>query len=93
MVEFFRVLYKDQEVINYEKTEVIFRNFSLFETKIYLKIEDPLDKAGAYNLGGLGSLLYTKIEGCFYNVLGLPVPKLENMLNSIDMSLLDFIKP
>jgi septum formation protein len=63
-----------------ETTEVKFRKLTVDEVKSYLKRENVLDKAGAYNVLGYGSILVEKIDGCFYNIAGLPVAKFVDML-------------
>ncbi len=63
-----------------ESTEVKFRKLTADDIGGYLDREDVLDKAGAYNVFGYGSLLVEKINGCFYNVAGLPVAKFVSML-------------
>ena len=55
------------------RTGVTFRELSDTDIDIYCRSGEPLDKAGAYGIQGLGSLLVKKIDGEFYNVVGLPV--------------------
>ncbi len=63
-----------------EVTKVKFRKLTLEEIKGYINKENVLDKAGAYNIFGLGIILVEKINGCFYNVAGLPVVKFVDLL-------------
>lgn len=63
-----------------EETEVFFRNNSLQELKDYVNSKDPLDKAGAYGIQTQGARLISRIEGCYYNVVGLPVARTLDML-------------
>ena len=51
------------------------------EIKAYVKSGEPMDKAGAYGIQGLGALLVEKIDGDFYNVVGLPVSRLAEELH------------
>lgn len=59
-----------------EETRVKFRNLGLEEIKAYVATGEPLDKAGAYGIQGYGSLLVERVEGCYFNVMGLPVSRL-----------------
>src|SRR4030042_405270 len=59
-----------------------------FDTVIYIDKEDVLDKAGAYNIFGFGSLLVEKINGCFYNVAGLPVVKFTDLLKEFKFNII-----
>jgi len=63
-----------------EVTKVKFRKLTAEEIKGYVDNEDVLDKAGAYNIFGLGILLVEKINGCFYNVAGIPIAKFIDLL-------------
>lgn len=58
------------------KTKVTFRELSETDIDIYCRCGEPLDKSGAYGIQGLGSLLVKKIDGEFYNVVGLPVSEI-----------------
>jgi septum formation protein len=57
-------------------TEVTFRLFSQEVARAYVATGEPLDKAGAYGIQGLGGALVTEIRGDYYTVVGLPVPLL-----------------
>lgn len=61
-------------------TRVTFRDFAEDELAVYLATGEPLDKAGAYGIQGLGGLLVAGIQGDYHNVVGLPVCRLGRML-------------
>lgn len=65
-----------------EETRVLFRNLGADEIKAYVSTGEPLDKAGAYGIQGYGSLLVERIEGCYFNVMGLPVSKFVHELRN-----------
>lgn len=56
-----------------EKTKVLFRELGREEILDYINTSEPMDKAGAYGIQGKGARLVRSLEGCFYNVVGLPV--------------------
>ena len=63
-----------------ETTEVYFRSASEAELRGYIATGEPMDKAGAYGIQGKGSRLVEKINGDYFNVMGLPVLRLSRML-------------
>ena len=58
-----------------ETTKVFFRKLSPDEINTYAASGEPLDKAGAYGIQGLASRFVERIEGCYFNVVGLPVSR------------------
>lgn len=64
-----------------ESTAVRFRPADEAELRGYIRTGEPMDKAGAYGVQGLGALLVEGIEGDFYNVMGLPMLRLSRMLS------------
>lgn len=64
------------------KTYVKFKSLTKKEIKDYIATGEPMDKAGAYGIQGKGALFVEKINGDYYNVVGLPVEKLNIVLNS-----------
>jgi septum formation protein len=70
-------------------TDVYFRAASQAELLAYIRGGEPMDKAGAYGVQGQGSLLVERIDGDFFNVMGLPVVLLSRMLQQFGISLLD----
>ena len=71
-------------IIDYEKTEVTFRKLSSSEINSYIASGSPMDKAGAYGIqDDFGAVFVSKINGCYYNVVGLPLSKLYSALNEI----------
>jgi len=63
-----------------EMTDVFFREISDDEISAYVKTGEPMDKAGAYAAQGRGALFIERIEGEFFNVMGLPLCRLSIML-------------
>ena len=73
--------------IGYESTEVYFRALSLEEIEYYFSLIDPLDKAGAYAIQDGGCWIVERINGCYQNVVGLPIVRLEKLMNKLGYSL------
>lgn len=65
------------------KTKVKFSNLTDKEIWDYIKSGEPLDKAGAYGIQGLGGVFVEEIKGCYYNVVGLPLNKVAKILKEI----------
>lgn len=78
----------DRTVCESECTTVHFRALSDAEIDAYTATGEPLDKAGAYGYQGLASLFVERIEGDFFNVMGLPVCRMGQMLREFGISLL-----
>ncbi len=66
-----------------EKTLVSMISCSDSRIQAYIASEHILDKAGAYAVQGIGAALIDHIDGCFYNVMGLPLSRLTNILDEI----------
>lgn len=66
-------------------TEVTFRELCKQEIAAYVATAEPLDKAGAYGIQGRGALLVESIRGCYTNVVGLPLTKLNGLLRQWDV--------
>lgn len=72
----------------WEETSVAFRELSDEEIRRYIRTGEPMDKAGAYGYQGLASLFVEHIEGDFFNVMGLPLCRLGQMLKELGLELL-----
>lgn len=69
-------------------TLVTFREATERELRSYITSGEPMDKAGGYGVQGLGCLLVERIEGDYYNVMGLPVERLGRVLTHFGVELL-----
>lgn len=70
-----------------EKTDVTFRGMSEDEAEAYVEQGESMDKAGAYAIQGKGMLLVERVDGCYFNVVGLPLERLSRMLAELGWSL------
>ena len=68
-------------------TDVTMKNLSDEEILNYIKTKEPQDKAGAYAIQGLASIFIEKINGCYFNVVGLPLNCLYNLCKKADVDL------
>ena len=67
-----------------EETRVQFANLSEREIEDYVATGEPFDKAGGYAIQGLGAKFIPRIEGCYFNVMGLPLARLYEILRKIE---------
>ena len=65
-------------------TQVVFGRLSEDEIGDYIATGEPMDKAGAYAIQGMASRWAERIEGCYFNVVGLPMPRIYRMLRSAE---------
>jgi nucleoside triphosphate pyrophosphatase len=75
---------RNNTIIDFEKTKVEFRKLNKDEILDYVEGGSPMDKAGAYGIqDDFGAVFVKRINGCYYNVVGLPLTKLYNALRKI----------
>lgn len=78
----------DRVLTQVEETQVTFRDLTEAEVRQYVSTGEPMDKAGAYGIQGLGGLLVEGIRGDYSNVVGLPVCRLGQMLKDFGVDCL-----
>ncbi|MCL1848123.1 MAG: Maf family protein [Clostridiales bacterium] len=77
----------DRTVSAYEETMVWFMPLSDDQIKAYIDSGEPMDKAGAYGIQGLGATMIPRVEGCYFNVMGLPLFRTARMLEEAGIGL------
>jgi len=80
-----------RKIIDYEKTKVFMTPLSDKEIDLYHRKVHPFDKAGGFDIEGWGSIFIRRIEGCYSNVIGLPLAKLFKMLKKVGVSVLSLL--
>jgi septum formation protein len=80
----------DAELSAVERSEVRIAEMTPAEIEWYVATGEPLDKAGAYAIQGLGSLFVESVHGNYTNIVGLPVPPLYRLIADLGYSLLEF---
>ena len=78
----------DRVLTQVEETQMTFRDLTETEVRQYVSTGEPMDKAGAYGIQGLGGLLVEGIRGDYSNVVGLPVCRLGQMLKDFGVDCL-----
>lgn len=68
-----------------ECTDVHFAKLTPDVISRYVESQEPMDKAGAYGIQGKGSILVEKIDGCYFNVVGLPLYRLSIILTELNV--------
>ena len=84
----FTVMRGDQVETCHEVTAVDFRELDPEEIEHYIATGEPMDKAGAYGIQGFGALLIDRIEGDYFNVMGLPIHRLSRTLLKFGLDVL-----
>ncbi|MFA5272509.1 MAG: nucleoside triphosphate pyrophosphatase [Candidatus Omnitrophota bacterium] len=78
---------KRKTLTDYEKTKIYMIPLSDRMIKKYFTKVSPLDHAGSFDIQGFGGIFIDRIEGCFYNVVGLPVAKLAKLLAKVGINI------
>lgn len=78
-----------KKTVDYEVTDVKIRKLEVNEINGYINTKEPMDKAGGYGIQGIGALLVERIEGCYFNVVGLPLTKFANILGKYGVNQLE----
>ncbi|GKX65111.1 Maf-like protein [Inconstantimicrobium mannanitabidum] len=75
--------YNNKIISESVETQVKFSDLNDAEINEYIKTGEPMDKSGAYGIQGYGGVFVEKINGCYYNVVGLPLNKLKEIIKRI----------
>lgn len=81
-------VFSQETVVEHEMTRVFFNPLTEGEISRYVATGEPMDKAGAYGVQGLAALFINRLEGCYTNVVGLPLARLAIMLKQIGYEVL-----
>jgi septum formation protein len=77
-----------KEHTDFEISNVKFSTLSKDRINSYIKTGEHTDKAGAYGIQGKGALFVENISGCYFNIVGLPLNKLDKMMNKFSVNFL-----
>ncbi|PWU15325.1 MAG: septum formation protein Maf [Chlamydiae bacterium] len=75
-----------------EKSYVLFNPLTEEQIRLYHKSDPCLDKAGGYGIQGSGSILVNRIIGCYYNIIGLPINLVADLLSKMQVNLWHYLK-
>lgn len=81
------LFYNGKTISGVDKTEVYFAEMPESFIESYVASGDPMDKAGSYAVQGRTSLYIDKIDGCYFNVVGLPVRLLAKLIERLGLNL------
>lgn len=82
------VFYQDRQLVRAKITTVRIASLSADEIAAYVETGEPMDKAGAYAIQGIGGQFVESIDGCYSNVVGLSLPLLKTLLSELGINLL-----
>lgn len=78
----------NKKISNVSEAKVYIKRLSSDEIENYIKTKEPLDKAGAFAIQGLGAVIIKKIEGDFFGIVGLPLYDLSETLKKFGVKIL-----
>jgi len=81
-----------KEIRDFEVSEVYFRKITDGEINSYIKTGEPLDKAGAFAIQGLGSIFIKKVNGCYANIVGFPIANIYKNLSKLGVNIFEHEK-
>jgi septum formation protein len=84
---------KVELLTDFEKTKVYLEKLGDKEINAYFKQVSPLDKAGSFDISGKGAIFVKRVDGCFDNVVGLPLKKLFSIFKKFNIKLFSFFLP
>ena len=84
--------YADQQQVKAEETKILFHSLTPDKINAYLDHVNFLDKAGGFAIQQSGGILVKRIDGCYYNVMGLPLTPLNELLHVIGIDLWHHLK-
>lgn len=73
----------DREAVSLDTTRVRFHELTAAQIAAYVQTGEPMDKAGAYGIQGRGAMMVAGIDGCYFNVMGLPLQALRRAWNEL----------
>jgi septum formation protein len=87
------LMINETEFLAVEQTKVLFNSLTDAQIRKYLHHLPYADKAAGYFIHEAGSLIVERIEGCFYNVMGLPINTVHQLLLNINIDLWNYLLP
>lgn len=84
--------YANKSIKGWDKTELWVKRINASKIDKHLRYLGPFDKAGGFSIEGVGSIIFDNIRGSYFNVLGLPMAKLSQLLKRIGLDIFDFIQ-
>lgn len=84
--------FKNELFSDVEESRVLFHELTEDQIRNYHQYSSPLDKAGGYAIQKGGSLVVKRIEGCYYNIMGLPIQTVRRLLLKVGIDLWDYLK-
>ena len=85
------LVWRDRHRVSHATTRVRFSSLSAREIEFYAATEEPMDKAGAYGIQGVGGLFVSEIRGSYTNVVGLPLHLLYRLMGEMGWDMKEWV--